>query len=460
MFNFNNTKINFLSNEIILKFEQYNFNYPYSIIKIINENNLINNVLIDMIINNLELYFNHLYTKFNIKPNNLSKLGIKLYEASTIIKDYLLTVDVKENSFTNEFNNEVNHQIELLSQNYFIQDSTNKMIKIILDNSDKEINFENNQETKNYILGLINTYDFPYRDNLFKFFLDLNYEQVFKFRKTFSAKRLKYSCKRFLILIKSLSELFDEFYKAFERDINFTYNFIQKSYFYNISDTRMFILNSLCIKDFEEDINEFDRFRIMNNFFNGIMNLRNFYLINFEDINNYSCGIINELSNQRKYQLFKKIIKLLKNEDINTIYQVKSLSYNDITKNDELVKKINEIPEHIINTNIKIRKQELSKDNYLILNFIKEKLYKNDNSNYKITNIEYYEYSSGIKSELIIFNISYQNIIFKVKIIQLNLQLFSYIYIDKKLINKDRIFRIDDFDRIYYIIKEYNHIKN
>ena len=149
-----------------------------------------------------------------------------------------------------------------------------------------------------------------------------------------------------------------------------------------------------------------------------------------------------------------------KNEDINTIYQVKSLSYNDITKNDELVKKINEIPEHIINTNIKIRKQELSKDNYLILNFIKEKLYKNDNSNYKITNIEYNEYSSGIKSELIIFNISYQNIIFKVKIIQLNLQLFSYIYIDKKLINKDRIFRIDDFDRIYYIIKEYNHIKN
>ena len=455
MFNFNNTKINFLSNEIISKFEQYNFDYPYSIIKIINENNLINNELIDMITNNLELYFNHLYIKLNIKPNNISKLGIKLYETSAIIKEYLLTVDVKESGFTNEFNDEVKHQIELLSQSDFIQDSSDKMIKIILDKSDKEINFKNNQETKNYILGLINTYEFSYRDNLFKFFLDLNYEQVFKFRKTFSAKRLKYSCKRFLMLTKSLSNLFDEVYKTLERDIEFTYNFIQASYFYNISDMRMFILDSLCIKNFEEDTNEFDRFRIINNFFNGIMNLRNFYLLNFEDINNYSFGIINELSNQRKYQLFKKIIKLLKDEDINTIYQVKGLSYIDITKNEELVKKINEIPEHINNTNIRIRKQELSKDNQLILNLMKEKIHKNDNSNYKITNIECYEYSNGIKSELISFNINQQNTFFKVKIIQLNLQLFSYIYIDKKLINKDRIFRIDDFDRIFYIIDEH-----
>jgi len=408
-----------------------------------------------MIINNLELYFNHLYTKFNIKPNNLSKLGIKLYETSTIIKDYLLTVDIKENDFTNEFNDEIKHQIELLCQSDFIQDSSDKMIKIILDKSDKELNFKNNQETKNYILGLINTYDFPYRDNLFKFFLDLNYEQVFKFRKTFSAKRLKYSCKRFLILMKSLSDLFDEVYKILERDIDFTYKFIQTSYFYNISDIRMFILDSLCIKDFEEDTNDFDHFRIINNFFIGIMNLRNFYLINFEEMNNYSFGIINELSNQKKYQLFKKIIKLLKDEDINTIYQVKSLSYNDITKDEELVKKINDIPEHLKNTNIKIRKQELSKDNYSILNLIKEKLYKSENIKYKITNVECYEYSNGIKSELIIFNIYHQNILFKIKIIQLNLQLFSYIYIDKKLINKDRIFRIEDFDRIFYIIDEH-----
>jgi len=455
MFNFNNTKINFLSNEIILKFEQYNFNYPYSIIKIINDNNIINNELIDMIINNLEIYFNHLYTKFKVNQNNLSKLGIKLYETSTIIKDYLLTVDIKENDFTNEFNDEIKHQIELLCQSDFIQDSSDKMIKIILDKSDKELNFKNNQETKNYILGLINTYDFPYRDNLFKFFLDLNYEQVFKFRKTFSAKRLKYSCKRFLILMKSLSDLFDEVYKILERDIDFTYKFIQTSYFYNISDIRMFILDSLCIKDFEEDTNDFDHFRIINNFFIGIMNLRNFYLINFEEMNNYSFGIINELSNQKKYQLFKKIIKLLKDEDINTIYQVKSLSYNDITKDEELVKKINDIPEHLKNTNIKIRKQELSKDNYSILNLIKEKLYKSENIKYKITNVECYEYSNGIKSELIIFNIYHQNILFKIKIIQLNLQLFSYIYIDKKLINKDRIFRIEDFDRIFYIIDEH-----
>ena len=120
-----------------------------------------------------------------------------------------------------------------------------------------------------------------------------------------------------------------------------------------------------------------------------------------------------------------------------------------------MVKKINDIPEHLKNTNIKIRKQELSKDNYSILNLIKEKLYKSENIKYKITNVECYKYSNGIKSELIIFNIYHQNILFKIKIIQLNLQLFSYIYIDKKLINKDRIFRIEDFDRIFYIIDEH-----
>ena len=60
MFKLSNTKILFLSNNIISKFEEKNLDYPYSIISIVNNNNIIDTPLVDMIINNLELYFHHI----------------------------------------------------------------------------------------------------------------------------------------------------------------------------------------------------------------------------------------------------------------------------------------------------------------------------------------------------------------------------------------------------------------
>lgn len=452
----NKTNFILIPNEVINKLSETKFNYPYSVLKILNkENKTINDNDFDIFTKNLEQYFQVLNNKYKIKPEDIATTSVSLYEKSEIIRQYIINTDIKAKD-TKEFNQEIKTLLKENSITAIKKDITiNNLTNSFLNNYDKTLKFENCDDIKTYILSLISNYEFTYSDNIFKFFLELDYQQAFKFRKTISTRNLKFSYKRFFILINDFNNLFQNVCDLFERDSNFAYNFVKSSYFNNHSNFKMFVTDSLIFEKPSERYSD----TMITYFFNGWMNLRNFYLLNFENLNNYSYGLINDFNDKELHDLFKKIIKIFDDECINTIYKIRNLSYNDILENSDLLKRIYHFESCLKDTKIKIRKQQLNDENNTIIENIKNTLnnYTNEENNPKIENIVYHEYQIGIKADLLNFEINYNNTKYKVKITQLNLQLFFYIYIEKKLIYKDRIFRTNDFDRLFYIIKEYSN---
>lgn len=455
----NKTNFILLPNEVINKLSDTKFNYPYSALKILNkENKNINDNDFDIFTKNLEQYFQLLNNKYKIKPEDIATTSISLYEKSEIIRQYIINTNIKTKD-TKEFNKEIKTLLKENPINTNNEDITiNNLTNNFLNNYDKTLKFEDCNDIKTYILSLISNYDFKYSDNIFKFFLELDYQQAFKFRKTISTRNVKFSYKRFFILINDFNNLFKNVCDLFERDSNFAYNFVKTSYFNNHSSFKIFVTDSLIFEKPGERYND----TIITYFFNGWMNLRNFYLLNFEELNNYSYGLIKDFSDKELYDLFKKIIKIFDDECINTIYKIRNLPYNDIQKNSDLLKRIYHFENCLKDTKIIIRKQQLNDENNNIIEDIKNKLnnYVNKENTPKIENIVYHEYQIGIKADLLSFGINHNNTKYKVKITQLNLQLFFYIYIEKKLIDKDRIFRSEDFNRLFYIIKDYSNNHN
>ena len=152
-------------------------------------------------------------------------------------------------------------------------------------------------------------------------------------------------------------------------------------------------------------------------------------------------------------------MKILDEKSIYTLFKIVNLSLPQILEKEYLIKDIDLLIENIKNSslNIKIKKQVLSQENEKIINafLLNIEWYKEHFKDFTFVNLNVQKPLPNSKIDLILLELKYENVDFIIKISQLNLELFCYIYLEKQIIFKDRIFRIEDLNRIFYFVRSF-----
>ena len=152
-------------------------------------------------------------------------------------------------------------------------------------------------------------------------------------------------------------------------------------------------------------------------------------------------------------------MKILDEKSIYTLFKIVNLSLSQTLEKEYLIKNIDLLIKNIKNSslNIKIKKQVLSQENEKIINafLLNIEWYKEHFKDFTFVNLNVQKPLPNSKIDLILLELIYENVDFIIKISQLNLELFCYIYLEKQIIFKDRIFRIEDLNRIFYFVRSF-----
>lgn len=152
-------------------------------------------------------------------------------------------------------------------------------------------------------------------------------------------------------------------------------------------------------------------------------------------------------------------MKILDEKSIYTLFKIVNLSLSQTLEKEYLIKNIDLLIKNIKNSslNIKIKKQVLSQENEKIINafLLNIEWYKEHFKDFTFVNLNVQKPLPNSKIDLILLELKYENVDFIIKISQLNLELFCYIYLEKQIIFKDRIFRIEDLNRIFYFVRSF-----
>ena len=152
-------------------------------------------------------------------------------------------------------------------------------------------------------------------------------------------------------------------------------------------------------------------------------------------------------------------MKILDEKSIYTLFKIVNLSLSQILEKEYLIKDIDLLIENIKNSslNIKVKKQVLSQENEKIINafLLNIEWYKEHFKDFTFVNLNVQKPLPNSKIDLILLELKYENVDFIIKTSQLNLELFCYIYLEKQIIFKDRIFRIEDLNRIFYFVRSF-----
>ncbi len=152
-------------------------------------------------------------------------------------------------------------------------------------------------------------------------------------------------------------------------------------------------------------------------------------------------------------------MKILDEKSIYTLFKIVNLSLSQTLEKEYLIKNIDLLIKNIKNSslNIKIKKQVLSQENEKIINafLLNIEWYKEHFKDFTFVNLNVQKPLPNSKIDLILLELKYENVDFIIKTSQLNLELFCYIYLEKQIIFKDRIFRIEDLNRIFYFVRSF-----
>ena len=325
----------------------------------------------------------------------------------------------------------------------------------------KELKLDSPIKIKKYLLKIINNNKKSYENfNLInKLVEELNVE-TFKFYENNTI-----FLEGIYALIDNLEAIFKEVKLFFNKDDNFNYKFVSEYFFFSSFYLKDFIKNSLNLQRYysKEEANFKFKVNLITDFNNNLTKIRNFYIISYKDYSNNRRISNLELRENNIYNIFIKICNVLSEESIFTIFSLRKLKIDNIKNNKELITKIDNIIKELEKSNldIKIKKQEIKTSSYNIINEFIENLetFKNIYKDYKIKNITTDIITNNSKITLLQFNIIYKSKTYNIKISQNNLKLYSYIYKENDTVSfsTDRIYNVLDFNRIFYIINEFEN---
>ncbi len=230
------TEIKYIPNIELL--ESYAFNHMHSVKKILSLPSTIGKVNnYASFIKNLECYYNYLIEKDEVTSLNLSSIGITIFDSFSEVQDDLLNNDMSNADDYKALKKKVDKNLTKLDIDTITNDLKNNMRIETNNKSNKELTFKSNIGLEEYIIKLIDSYNYPYSDYMEKFFSELNYDNILKPKKTKFTKELKFTEQNIIYLLNTLNLLFNQVCNVLDKKGNFIYEFVQICFFIVNIDT-------------------------------------------------------------------------------------------------------------------------------------------------------------------------------------------------------------------------------
>lgn len=419
---------------------------------------------LDYLVNSLEHFCHCLFEIPEVNSYNISNIAMFVIAENEEIREEIYSCHKENNTNFKDKRNILHLKIKQA-----IKKINFKEINLDLDErflfidpskeSKDDIGLVSNEELEYIILSLIEKNNFSYSDILTKFFLELDLNYIFKFRKDYTTRNLIKSKRNLMVLLNNLNNMLYEVHKLFVRDGLFLYRMLQTSLFTE-DELKNYFKKSLTIKninfnnDFCEQISIENKYIIIRGFINGLSSIKNCYYIQFGDYNNCNMGDFKYLPDEIKCVYLKDFCSKLENSSIYTLYCAKEYSKDEITKHiDNLDSLVNDIYDK--QKMILVIKQELSQEQKSLVLSIMSKL-ENDKvySEICLSNLNRVEK----QAEILSFNISLNEIKCFVQLSKNNSDLYWNLYYKKKKILREICVCEEDINRLKLFFQKY--IKN
>lgn len=320
-----------------------------------------------------------------------------------------------------------------------------------------ELSINSYEELVKYMFTLIQKKKYEYSKEIQYYIKNHNLKNILPFDLNNKNTVFKYNERNLINLLNSMNNIFKKIDNIFNRTGKIAYKIIDDYYFNKRNNIyNIFLGKNICDDNLEWNTSIY---LLINDFHCGLLRLNNFYSINFNNIIDNSQKFTSNLRLNKQYNILVNLTQKLSEESICAILELSKLTFNDIKNNNSHLNSIDKIINDIKTqySEINIVKQEIIKDNDLIIRSFSKHIdyFRKKYSDFKIQNINYNEYQIKSKMDLLEYELKYNKKIFNIKITQVDLKLYSYIYYNNKNFSKDRIYRFDDFERIFYIIKEF-----
>ncbi len=260
----------------------------------------------------------------------------------------------------------------------------------------------------------------------------------------------------------NLNILLEEANNIFKKEESVLYSLIKSSFFHSNYLIQDFLFDMFSLKLHfyyqENPISYYYKHQLLFLFHQKLTKIKVFFTIEYKCYNNYKSNVFNSLTLKDQISSLGLIARALKEESIITLFSLPNKKIDSLLNNQILLEKIKDVYKDFLSLKLKIiiKKQELSsKYEDLIkefldrINIIQEK-YKT----FKICDLIINSNQKGIKMDLVTFSIIYKKTKFKVQLSQVNFKLYAYLYYNSLAILKDRIYCLNDFERVFYYLKE------
>lgn len=457
---------------IIEQIYQKNLWYPNTIINIL-EKLSCHNLMVDSmseeslncLINNVEQFCHNITMFEEINSFNISKIALLLVDANETLREMMIVNEPKKLVFSaekGEIYNIILNELEKIDFSLIESQLESEALCIVQEfNLNENYNTKTDQELESVLLELIRENNFAFSDILTKFFLELDINYYFKFRKMHKTRNLKKDKIHFLLLLNYINNLFYELNKLFKRNNMFLYSMLQenlfgcqklKEYFLDILSSSINYNNI----DFYNELSYRNRGLITKNFIGGLIHLNSCYIIEFSSFNNCNTSSLIDLPDIEKMKIMMSFSSNLDDATLATIFEMNHIEFPDILNYikqiDLLAKDISHKKKDILLT----RQEVTGQQKELIMNFVsKLNKYSIKYENFILGNLM----QIGKELVLLYFNLLIEDEYYNVKLIKKNKDLFWYAYDGSQKILRDVCVCESDLKRLYIRLANYKKIK-
>ncbi len=443
---------------------QMNIWYPYTIRKVLCsklcqeylKNDI--NIKIEKIIYVIENVCHWLKGKPHVKLLNLSSvIDVVLIENDEILKKIIYCVEKNEIDIEKNGLDKV-LDIELKKIDFKLLNSRIYEDSLIISKSasSEEIDFKNTEELEKIILNLINSNNLSYSDLLTKFFIELDLEYFFKFRNDYKIKRIKRNENGLITILNYLNVLIYKLDEVFERDNLFLIRMLE-IYLFPKTQLKDYFIQCLMLDDddFEKKINHISEKNfgiILRGFEDGLLRMKNYYLVEFSNYNNSVFGNFRGTTRSYQHDCVKKFFAELENQSIYTVYNISHIKDSEVGQYQNQMKSlINDIIQK--RKDISVTKQEITEEQKELILAIMERLDKNQNifKDIALHNLN----QTGRDINILSFKLCVENNNFEIKISKHNKDLIWYATDNGKKIIRELCVCAEDVERVLQLINRY-----
>ena len=288
-----------------------------------------------------------------------------------------------------------------------------------------------------YLVKLNKKCDFPSSIYIEKFFTSL----AFKYNLEITNKK-----KHCMGVLENFNNLFYKINSYFGLSEDFAFRYIKEIYFRKKNWLIRFVERPDCFKrELSNETKSIERI-----FFKGLRKFRYLYFIYYKNYTNYS-----NYYSVDDYETLKFFLKNLSEDDVMNIFKIRYHS-SRVIDDEDMIKLIETITDKLRKIpGVKIVEHKIESKN---LNMVKLFMNKIDKYKlkYKVSDIydinDSIEYLTPVMMQIASCYIKYNNYTFYVKFVESDSKLYYCINCENNIVEKEVVYRMVDFDRIFLFI--------